>query len=247
MKNKIAFKALVGSHNYNLNTFSSDKDYKVFVLPTFDDLYYNQQYSNSMIGSDADYDFHDIRKIVNLFWKSNVNFIEVLFSDEVIIENKYVNKIYDLKDEIVTMNLPYLYKACKGMYFNKIKYLEKGTEGTQHLVDQFGYDTKQGLHAYRILDFIIRFANQEFKDFKAAISYSLDKREQMLNIKNGGLTITEYHNLLDHKLSEFEKYEQVYMDQKPKEDIKEELDCIIYQMIKEEMFKEYIGFDFWGD
>ena len=32
-------KALVGSHNYNLNTESSDKDYKYFVLPTLDDLY----------------------------------------------------------------------------------------------------------------------------------------------------------------------------------------------------------------
>ena len=32
-------KALVGSHNYNLNTETSDKDYKVFVLPTFNELY----------------------------------------------------------------------------------------------------------------------------------------------------------------------------------------------------------------
>ena len=29
----VAFKSLVGSHNYNLNTPESDKDYKVFVLP----------------------------------------------------------------------------------------------------------------------------------------------------------------------------------------------------------------------
>lgn len=35
----VVLKALVGSHNYNLNTESSDKDYKYFVLPTLDDLY----------------------------------------------------------------------------------------------------------------------------------------------------------------------------------------------------------------
>ena len=41
-------KALVGSHNYNLNTPESDKDYKLFVLPTFDDLYSREDYTASI-------------------------------------------------------------------------------------------------------------------------------------------------------------------------------------------------------
>ena len=40
----VAFKALVGSHNYNLNTSDSDKDYKLFVIPTLDDLYFNKSF-----------------------------------------------------------------------------------------------------------------------------------------------------------------------------------------------------------
>jgi len=36
---------LVGSHNYNLNNENSDKDYKIFVCPTFEDLYYNKKLS----------------------------------------------------------------------------------------------------------------------------------------------------------------------------------------------------------
>ena len=42
---KVVFKALVGSHNYNLNDETSDKDYKYFVLPTFDDLYTGKMFS----------------------------------------------------------------------------------------------------------------------------------------------------------------------------------------------------------
>ena len=34
-------KFLVGSHNYNLNTEESDKDWKVFLYPSFDNLYNN--------------------------------------------------------------------------------------------------------------------------------------------------------------------------------------------------------------
>ena len=43
------FKALVGSHNYNLADKNSDKDYKVFVLPTFEDLYNGVQYSKQTV------------------------------------------------------------------------------------------------------------------------------------------------------------------------------------------------------
>ena len=47
-------KALVGSHNYNLNTPESDKDYKLFVLPTYDDLYERKDYSVSVESSKED-------------------------------------------------------------------------------------------------------------------------------------------------------------------------------------------------
>lgn len=77
MEHKEIFRALVGSHNYNLNTETSDYDYKVFVAPTFDDLYFNKQYSKSIIGEEQDLDIHDVRKVSNLWWKANVNFLEV--------------------------------------------------------------------------------------------------------------------------------------------------------------------------
>lgn len=237
MNRTIAFKALVGSHNYNLATPESDKDYKVFVLPTFDDLYKGNQYSHSQITDTVDYDYHDIRKLSNLFWKSNLNFIEVLYSTDVIHSDipwvkTNIDEIYKIKHELVSMNLPYLYRACKGMYFNKIKYLEKGTEGTQHLVDRFGYDTKQGLHAFRILDFIERFAETNFADFQHAMTYSDTERDSMLAIKNGLYTKEEYLRIVEFKLSSFEKLESLYTSQKENEDVKRHLEDIILGLVK---------------
>lgn len=176
-KRKEIFRAIVGSHNYNLNDESSDKDYKVFVSPTFDDLYFGDMYHNSVITETVDYDYHDIRKLPELFWKANVNFLEVLFSEQIEIsdDNKADTKailraIFTwARNDLAKMNLPYLYKSCIGMHITKKKQIDKGTSGTQYLVEQFGYDTKQAMHSVRILDFLKRFADSEFNDFKSAI------------------------------------------------------------------------------
>ncbi|MEK1828936.1 hypothetical protein AAAC51_07255 [Priestia megaterium] len=72
-------KALVGSHNYNLNVPESDKDYKFFVLPTFDDMMHNRDFKESYKEDGNDFEYKDARMLTELWWKSNVNFIEVLF------------------------------------------------------------------------------------------------------------------------------------------------------------------------
>lgn len=144
-----AFRALVGSHNYNLATESSDEDFKVFIVPTFDDIYYNKMVGRMDVGLEVDVDYHDIRKIPDLWFKSNINFVEVLFSSRISFEHSTIipanqfflqRNLLDRRDEIARINLPYLYDACFGMYLQKRKSVLKGTASTQVLVDQFGYD-----------------------------------------------------------------------------------------------------------
>lgn len=239
---KVAFKSLVGSHNYNLNTIESDKDYKVFIIPTFDDLYFNNTFSKSYIGKTEDFDVHDIRKCSSLWYKANVNFLEVLFSEEFSINHNLDNKsklliaeLYQMKNDIAKMNLKYLYDACIGMYYNKIKYLEKGTEGTQHLVDKFGYDTKQALHAWRILDFLRRFADTGFNDFKSAIWYSEDdiKRRFLLDLKNGMYSLNEYKETVANTLNHVEgNYKDKYRSQVLDEDTNNKLLEIIKELVR---------------
>jgi uncharacterized protein len=240
MERKTAIKALVGSHNYNLATPESDKDYKVFVLPTFEDLYKGNMYSNQSIGEKEDLDVHDIRKLSNLFFKSNINFIEVLYSKELIIPKEIsveqielIRKLLSKREDIVRMNLPHLFNACGGMYINKMKLLEKGTEGTQHLVDEFGYDTKQALHAYRVLNFIDRFAQTDFNDFFKAMTYSGEEKSFMLEIKRGFFELENFRNFITfYHDSKFKTLKNKYHSFKPNQDLKEEIDDIIMQLVK---------------
>lgn len=242
-KRKELIKAIVGSHNYNLNTIDSDKDYKVFTAPTFEDLYKGEMKSNQIIGDIEDLDYHDIRKIPNLWYKSNINFIELLYSKEIIIsdnitdeQKSLINKLLSYKKDIVKMNLPYLYNACRGMHKSKMSALYKGTEGTQHLVDKFGYDTKEALHAYRVIDFIVRFEETNFNDFEKAITYNDSERKFMLDIKNGFFDSDVFENFVSHFYdSEFRLLEDKYSSFKPNQELKNEIDKIIMDIVKIEL------------
>ena len=203
---KTAIKALVGSHNYNLNDINSDKDYKYFVYPLFNDLYSGTFYNFSNTSDDCDYTIHDIRKLPELCKKANINFLEVLFSKELEVNCEILSYfIEDYKNDIAKMNISYLISACHGMYFNKMKYLEKGTATTLKLVKSFGYDTKQALHAYRCLDFIERFIEFDL-DFQKALEYSLAESIQLLNIKHGLYSKDAFDELIKYKYKKFEKY-----------------------------------------
>ncbi|AYP68327.1 nucleotidyltransferase [Bacillus phage vB_BcoS-136] len=234
MERRVILKALVGSHNYNLNTSESDKDYKAFVLPTFEDLYKGDMFSEQIIGENEDVDTHDIRKLVNLFFKSNINFLEILYSKNISMTfSKELKKVFDLKDELVKINLPHLFNACGGMHLNKMKQLYKGTEGTQHLVDKFGYDTKQALHAYRVLNFIDRFAQSDFTDFKEAITYTGEDRDFMLSIKHGEFDAENFENFVKfYHESRFQGLKEKYHSIKPNLELKEELEKTIMNLVK---------------
>lgn len=234
MSRQVVLNCLVGSHNYNLADESSDNDWKVFVLPTFDDLYHGKFYSSSSIGEHDDYDYHDIRKLPQLFWKANVNFLEILFSKDVAydpIADPELQAIFDIKDDIASMNLPYLYNACVGMFHNKVKRLEKGTAGTQHLVDKFGYDTKQALHAFRILDFLGRF--YESRNFSEAIYYTGSERDRMLSLKNGKYSLSQMKSILQAQLDFTETiYKEKYLKQPCNESVKSHVEELIKGLVK---------------
>lgn len=237
---EVVFKALVGSHNYNLATETSDKDYKVFVTPIFEELYRGEEFSKSIIGDTEDNDIHDIRKITNLFYKANINFLEVLASKEIIIPegNPEIKELLSLKDEIFKMNLPYFFNACKGMHYNKMKLLDKGTEGTQYLVDKYGYDTKQAQHAYRVMNVIVRFEATNFTDFKGAISYSGEELEFMKNIRNGYFTKDAFERFAKHYYeSTFIHLEEKYKQQQVNEELKQYIDNLIMSLVKRKIIE----------
>ncbi|AMQ66569.1 nucleotidyltransferase [Bacillus phage Shbh1] len=186
INNTVSFKALVGSHNYNLNTQDSDRDFKVFVYPSFNDLYGGGITSKSTTSESFDLEYHDIRRLPQLLFKSNINFIEVLFSQEHDGDSLF-KTLVDLREDVARMNLPYLYNACKGTFINKYKSYKKKKDTDPKK------SNKDAATAIRIHDFLVRYYLLDFDNFGLAIRYGSNGedpispyfREQLISIRNG--------------------------------------------------------------
>lgn len=239
---KEAFRALVGSYNYNLNGPTSDKDYKVFIFPTFDDLYSNTKFGRMYVGNDEDLDVHDVRELGNLFFKSNMNFLELLFTNELKLstDNDKVNQdliheLFSMKDDIARMNLQNLYKSTVGTFDQRMRKLNKGTDATQSLVDKYEYNTKEAMNAIRGLDFLKKFADNDFSNFKEAIFYKKDDdlRAILLGIKNGLMRQDSFERYAERNLEVIKNYyEPIYTKYQLVEETNNKLLDIIKSMVK---------------
>jgi predicted nucleotidyltransferase len=235
---KVAIKALVGSDNYNLSTANSDRDYKFFVFPTFDDLYTGKMFSTSSQSERVDYDVHDIRQFANLLWKANLNFVEVLFSRELIFVPS-LRPVFESRYKYATMNLFAFYNATYGMHLMKMKDLHKGTAKTEALVEKFGYDTKQACHALRCLYVLDRLASG--MNMSEALWFETDSASQynLLHLKAGDFTedifmlmVKAWHN--DHH----SHVKEWFASRKTNEGAKEILDAVVRDEIKRELIHQ---------
>jgi len=233
---KVMIQALVGSHNYNLNTPQSDMDWKFFVSPTFDDLYNGVVFSDASQAETEDYSAHDIRQFSNLIWKANLNFVEVLYSRN-ISYNPVFAGVFKIRDTFATMNMPAFFNATYGMHKQKMGDFHKGTAKTNILVETFGYDTKQALHALRLLYVLSRFV--EFRNVGQSMWFENDEpiRATLLDLKAGKFTETEFLSLVDvwHK-NNWSNVQKVFLDEyTPDLEMKSVLDRFVKSIVKDNL------------
>ena len=197
LKKDISFVSLVGSHNYYLSDVNSDYDFKIFVYPTFDDMFYSTRKTGIDVKIKGnDLKTTDIRQLKSVLTKSNINFIEVLFSDDIYIPSynntnldKYnddlIKFLFHNREKIAAMNIPHLVKAV--------------SSSSLHRMNSFvhGGDYKSASQAYKEMWMLIRYL--QFKDkkddnaFLKAIKF--DDSETIRQI---------YFNIRDKKLSKEE-------------------------------------------
>ncbi|PEA25848.1 hypothetical protein CN984_12045 [Bacillus cereus] len=235
MERKMLLQALTGSHNYNLATEGSDKDYKIFTASTFDDLYTGNRYKKNIITELIDKDIKDIRQLPELLWKSNIAYMEILFSKDIFAVSK-LHHLLAVRDEIARINLPQLFKSTGGMHNERLKRLEKPTDGTQHLVDKYGYNTKEAMHDIRSMKLIVDFEANGFTNYEEALRYDDYERKAILDIKNGSFTKDEFIKFATgYHDNVFAPLKEKYCSQKPNEELKAYMDSIIKDVVQDEL------------
>lgn len=154
-----------GSGNYGLDYEGSDVDTKCVLVPSLKKLAESKMASITYVReNDEHIDFKDVRVMLETFRKSNLNFLEILYTKYYIINPIYKeewNKLVEARDSIVKMNLPSLIKSMKGIASEKYHALEHRYPSRIEWLDKFGYDPKQLHHLFRIKEFMHRWLNGE--------------------------------------------------------------------------------------
>ena len=197
-----------GSFNYGMVDAESDIDTKLLTIPSIEDLVFNRKPMNTVhvMENDEHVDMKDVREYFKIFRKSNINFVEILFTDYYIVNEKYQDLWLDLKahaEELARLN-PYAAVSCmKGMALEKKHALCHEYPSRMPWIEKYGYDPKQLSHIARIAYFIKAYLyGYPYKD----CIYPRDEeyRNALLQCKRNGQGRTkeeaiDYANLLvDH-------------------------------------------------
>lgn len=154
-----------GSGNYGLDYEGSDVDTKCVLAPSLKELAESKMTSTTYVReNDEHIDFKDIRTMLETFRKSNLNFLEILYTKYYIINPIYEkewNKLVKARDSIVKMNLPSLIKSMKGIASEKYHAMEHKYPSRMHIIEKWQYDVKQLHHLFRIKEFMHRWINGE--------------------------------------------------------------------------------------
>jgi hypothetical protein len=187
---------LQGSQNYGLDTEQSDIDTKAIVLPTFEDFINNKQAVSEtlVLESNEHIDVKDIRIMFDVLKKSNINFLEILFTKHRLLNKKYSALLAPLfinNERLTQWHKKALYNSISGMTQQKLVALKHPYPSIIAKIEKFGYDPKQLHHIFRQHDFIVRLAaGESFKDCLTA-----NNPEHLIKIKAGVHTLEDAERL----------------------------------------------------
>lgn len=207
---EVVFVAQVGSLNYNLETEDSDEDYEMFLLPNFDDLYNRRQLAKQFTVDDVDLKVFYITHLAHQLEKSNPNFLQLLFSRNVVYIHPEFQWLLNEREELARANLPRFYDSMKGMYYEGRQRLEKSQLQKQ-------LNGKALLQVVRVSQFLRRYEEDFFKSYSSAMTYNDYERNKLIPLKKGldpktGLPLTQeqVEKLMSDAASLLQYYEYRY-------------------------------------
>lgn len=176
---------LYGSQNYNLNYEGSDTDLKAIVIPSINDIVFNNKPISTTIDiPDGLCDIKDIRLMVQSWRKQNVNFMELLFT-----EYSYVNPLFyeffrpllAARETIVRYNEKRAVDCLRGFVYEKYYRLFKDTPSQHDEVTKYGYAAKQLVHMERLASLLEHYMKRE--PYMECLMVSPEERQKWIDLK----------------------------------------------------------------
>lgn len=174
--NRILGVFLYGSQNYNLHNEESDVDTKAIYIPTLRELTFNQPVSVEHRMPNGEHcEVKDIREIVKNFKKQNINFVEILFTEYFVLNDKYKdvwNSFFiEEREKIARYDI---HQAICSMSHQSLHTLKQASNN----LEETG---KKVSNAARLLYFIERYLRGE--DYQSCIEPKGKAHELLMEMK----------------------------------------------------------------
>lgn len=239
---------LQGSQNYGLDYEGSDVDTKAIVLPNFNDFVFNKKPVSftHVLPNNEHVDIKDIRLMWDCFKKQNINFVEILFTDYMILNPEYEDifrPMIDSRELIARYNNFAAVNCMAGMAMEKYKALEHPYPATKWKIDRYGFDGKQLSHMIRCLLFIKSYiAGRPYED--CIKFYSSEEKEMMMDIKLNRIGLDDARILAGNTLEEINKVKAQYMQNNSlivNKEAEEVMDSVMLEILKRKFRKDVLN------
>lgn len=172
----------------------SDVDTKTLIVPSFKEIVFHNRHISTTIEVPPTIEHSDVkdaRDMFQCFRKQNINFLEVLFTPYVDVNEKFKEEysaLYENREAIAHLNPYQCLRAMIGYLMEKYEKFEHPYPTIKWKIDKYGYDSKQLVNMLRIQDFLIRFFEKE-ESFEDCLVPR--EKERLKNIKRYALSYEE--------------------------------------------------------
>lgn len=219
---------LYGSQNYGIQTSNSDIDAKAIIIPSLINIAaLKKPISKEYHYNDAHIEVKDIRLMIEMFYKQNMNFLEILFTDYYLINPEY-------KTDWETI-LSYRDKLA---YFDERQTFISASHQALHTIRQDRLTGKQIANAWRMSDFLEKY--QRRFDYKECMEVSSWKKREILDYKKTDIIFSKNEEIVQSLDDSFDWF--IYYANKNKDLLNSRMDLSIkdeMNLIKKNLILKY--------
>lgn len=239
------FVAHQGSWNYDLGYEGSDVDTKALIIPKFEDFCLQRPAISTthVLENDEHIDLKDFREMLKNFWKQNINFLEVLFSEYVVVNEEYreeYERLIALRERIAHFNQQAAIKCMHGMAMEKFAALEHPYPAQKEVVEKYGYSGKQLHHLCRMRAFMIGYG--EGLSFEKCLTfYAPYTKDFLMRCKKQETSLEYAKAYANMAVDELDFLRTKYTRMLPTEvdvEVKKEAEAIMVEVLKKAFKKE---------
>ena len=240
------FVALQGSWNYDLGYEKSDVDTKALVLPTFREIALNKKpiSTTHIMENNEHLDLKDIRVMFENFWKQNINFLEILFTEYVSINPAYLEQyfaLYDMREDIAHYDVARAVNCMCGMAMEKLHALKKPYPATMADIEKYGYSPKEFHHIIRMYNFLRNYIEgMSFEECLTAHTHY--NKDTLMDAKRGMFTLDFAEKISENIMNEMKEMKDRYLNSNKWEiDMKTRraAEEVVYDVLRDKVWAEF--------